>query len=270
MAKRKPKSKRPQPQHKKPKKSQHDKHKRLQRKNPNRKKTTQAKVPLTGLMHDAVAKINVGRTSEKLATVVLGLVVHQFVPDLPGRITVGLDDSPTARYGKHVEGAGVHHNPTPGPADGEWLYGHNWVSLAWLATHPAWGVIALPLRSLMYVLEIDVSKLVEKYDWEFRTKHQLGVELLTWFITTLRKLGVKTSVWLVVDGAYAARPFLLPILELGIVIVSRLRRDACLFDLPAEGSHGNRIYGKHKISLAKRAGHGTVGAPSPTHAVASR
>ncbi|MBP85187.1 MAG: hypothetical protein CMJ64_00460 [Planctomycetaceae bacterium] len=200
--------------------------------------------------------INVGRTSEKLATVVLGLVVHQFVPDLPGRITVGLDDSPTARYGKHVEGAGVHHNPTPGPADGEWLYGHNWVSLAWLATHPAWGVIALPLRSLMYVLEIDVSKLVEKYDWEFRTKHQLGVELLTWFITTLRKLGVKTSVWLVVDGAYAARPFLLPILELGIVIVSRLRRDACLFDLPAEGSHGNRIYGKHKISLAKRAGHG--------------
>jgi hypothetical protein len=116
-------------------------------------------------------------------------------------------------------------------------------------------VIALPLRSLMYVREIDVPKLVEKYDWEFRTKHQLGVELLTWFITTLRTLGVKTTVWLVVDGVYAARPFLLPILELGIVIVSRLRKDACLFDLPAEDSHGNRIYGKNKISLAKRAGH---------------
>jgi hypothetical protein len=304
MAKRKPKSKRPQPQHKKQKKSQHDKHKRLQRKNPSRKKTTQAKVPLTGLMHDAVAHlqacldrriafrlaiivagmfladdrrtasawfvaggvqddwdrfyhclVSVGRTSEKLATVVLGLVVHKFAPGLAGRITIGLDDSPTPRYGKHVEGAGVHHNPTPGPADGEWLYGHNWVALAWLATHPAWGVIALPLRSLMYVREIDVPKLVEKYDWEFRTKHQLGVELLTWFITTLRKLGVKTTVWLVVDGVYAARPFLLPILELGIVIVSRLRKDACLFDLPAEDSHGNRIYGKNRISLAKRAGH---------------
>lgn len=304
MAKRKPKSKRPQPQHKKQKKSQHDKHKRLQRNNPSRKKTTQAKVPLTGRMHDVVTQlqacldrriafrlaiivagmfladdrrtasawfvaggvqddwdrfydclISVGRTSEKLATVVLGLVVHKLAPGLAGRITVGLDDSPTARYGKHVEGAGVHHNPTPGPADGEWLYGHNWVALAWLATHPAWGVIALPLRSLMYVREIDVPKLVEKYDWEFRTKHQLGVELLTWFITTLRKLGVKTTVWLVVDGAYAARPFLLPILELGIVIVSRLRKDACLYDLPAEDSHGNRIYGKNKISLAKRAGH---------------
>ena len=303
MAQRKHKSKRPQPQHKKQKKSQHDRHKRLQCKNPRRKKTTQAKVPLTGLMHDAVTQlqacldcriafrlaiiiagmfladdrrtasawfvaggvqddwdrfydclISVGRTSEKLATVVLGLVVHKFAPDLARRVTVGLDDCPTPRYGKHVEGAGVHHNPTPGPADGEWLYGHNWVALAWLATHPAWGVIAFPLRSLMYVRKIDVPKLAEKYDWEFRTKHQLGVELLTWFMATLKKLGVKTTVWLVVDGAYAAQPFLLPIMELGIVIISRLRKDACLFDLPAEGSHGNRIYGKNKISLAKRAG----------------
>jgi hypothetical protein len=199
--------------------------------------------------------ISVGRASEKLATVVLGLVVYKFAPGLADRITLGLDDSPTSRYGKHVEGAGVHHNPTPGPADGKWLYGHNWVALAWLAKHPAWGVIALPLRSLLYVRKIDVPKLVDKYDWEFRTKHQLGVTLLTWFIAALRKLGVKSKVWLVVDGAYAARPFLLPVLDLGIVVISRLRKDACLFDLPAEGSHANRIYGENRISLAKRAGH---------------
>jgi len=303
MAKRKSKSNRPQPQHKKQKKSQHDKRQRLQRRNPDRKKTEQAKVPLTGPVGEAVALlqacldrriafrlaiiiagmfladgrrtasawfvaagvhddwdrfydclISVGRMSEKLATVVLGLVVHKFVPGLSDRITLGMDDSPTARYGKHVEGAGVHHHPTPGPADGEWLYGHNWVTLAWLANHPVWGVIALPLRSRLYVREIDVPKLVRKYEWKFHTKHQLGVELLTWFITALRKLGVKSQVWLAVDGAYAARPFLLPVLELGIVVVSRLRKDACLFDLPIAGSHANRIYGKNKISLAKRAG----------------
>lgn len=69
-----------------------------------------------------------------------------------------MDDSPTARYGRHVEGAGVHHNPTPGPADGEWLYGHNWVALAWLATHPLWGVIAMPLRSMLYVREVAVTR----------------------------------------------------------------------------------------------------------------
>ena len=304
MAKRKGSSKRPQPQHKKQKTSQRDKRERLQRPNPKRKKTTNAKVPLTGAMQTAVSVlqavmdrriafrlailvagmlladdrrtasawfvaagvqddwdrfydclISVGRTSGKLATAVLGLVVEKFAPGLPGRILLGMDDSPTSRYGRHVEGAGVHHNPTPGPADGEWLYGHNWVTLAWLATHPAWGVIALPLRSMLYVREVDVPKLAEKYDWEFRTKHQLGVKLLAWFMKSIRTLGVDAKVWLVVDGAYAVRPFLLPVLELGIVVVSRLRKDACLFDLPPEGSHGNRIYGKNKVSLAKRAGH---------------
>jgi Transposase DDE domain len=199
--------------------------------------------------------ISVGRTSGNLATAVLGLVVQTLAEGLGDRILLGMDDSPTSRYGKHVEGAGVHHHPTPGPADGEWLYGHNWVALAWLATHPAWGVIALPLRSMLYVREVDVPKLAEKYDWEFRTKHQLGVEILTWFMQSIRALGVEVKVWLAVDGAYAARPFLLSVLDLGIVVVSRLRKDACLFDLPAAGSHGNRIYGKNKISLAKRAGH---------------
>jgi hypothetical protein len=199
--------------------------------------------------------ISVGRTSGKLATAVLGLLVQQFAPGLGDRILLGMDDSPTSRYGRHIEGAGVHHHPTPGPADGEWLYGHNWVALAWLTTHPLWGVIALPVRSMLYVREVDVPTLAEKYDWRFRTKHQLGVELLTWFLQAIRTLGVELKVWLAVDGAYAARPFLLPVLEMGIVVVSRLRQDACLFDLPEAGSHGNRIYGHHRISLAKRAGH---------------
>ena len=199
--------------------------------------------------------ISVGRTSAKLSTALLGLVVRKFAPSVSGRILLGMDDSPTSRYGRHVEGAGVHHNPTPGPADGEWLYGHNWVALAWLESHAVWGVIALPLRSMLYVREIDVPKLAAKYDWEFRTKHQLGVELLTWFMQSIRALGLKVKVWLAVDGAYAARPFLLPVLDLGIVVVSRLRKDACLFDLPPADSHKNRIYGKNRISLAKRDGH---------------
>ena len=303
MAKRKRSSKRPQAQHKKSQKSRHDKRQRLQRRNPDRKKTTQAKVPLTGAMQTAVAAMqsvldrriafrlaiivagmlladdrrtasawfaaggvqddwdrfydclkSLGLLSAKLATVVLGLIVQQLAPLLGERILLGLDDSPTSRYGRHVEGAGVHHNPTPGPADGEWLYGHNWVCLAWLATHPLWGVIALPLWSLMYIREVDVPKLAARYEWEFRTKHELGVYLLTWFMTAIRAYGVEAEVWLAVDGAYAARPFLLPVLELDVVVVSRLRKDACLYDLPAQGSHGNRIYGKNKISLSKRAG----------------
>jgi len=307
MAKRKGSSKRQQARHKRnQKKSQHDKRRRLERRNPDRQKTTKAKVPLSGAMQQAVAVlevvmdrriafrlaiivagmfladdrrtasawfvsagvqddwdrfydclISVGRTSTQLSTAVLGLVVEKFASG--ERIVLAMDDSPTSRYGKQVEGAGVHHHPTPGPADGEWLYGHNWVALAWLATHPMWGVIALPLRSLLYVRAVDVPQLEEQYAWEFRTKHELGVELLTWFIKAIRTLRVKAKVWLVVDGAYAARPFLRPVLDLGIVVVSRLRKDACLYDLPAKRKSGGRgrprIYGKNKISLARRALH---------------
>ena len=152
---------------------------------------------------------------------------------MPASITTRLPDRPTASGCTDTTGS-----PWPG-----------WQRIR------VWGVIALPLRSLLYVREVDVPKLAEKYGWEFRTKHQLGVELLTWFMQSIRALGVKAKVWLAVDGAYAARPFLLPVLGLDIVVVSRLRKDACLFDLPPAGSHGNRIYGKNKISLAKRAAH---------------
>jgi hypothetical protein len=304
MARSKRSSRRSQPRHKQQTKSQHDKLKRLQRRNSKRKKTTKAKVSLTGAMQAAVSQlqmfmdrrmafrlaiviagmflagdrrtasawfvaggvqddwdrfydclISVGRTSGTLATAILGLVVQKLAPVIGDRILLAMDDSPTARYGRHVEGAGVHHDPTPGPAGGEWLYGHNWVALAWLATHPLWGMIALPLRSMLYVRQVDVPKLAEKYGWEFRTKHQLGVELLTWFKQMIRVLGVEAKLWLAVDGAYAVRPFLLPVLGLGFVVVSRLRKDACLFDLPPAGSHGNRIYGKNKLSLANRAAH---------------
>ena len=56
---------------------------------------------------------SVGRTSGKLATAVLGLIVQKFAPGFGDRILSGMDDSPTSRYGQHVEGAGIHHNPTP-------------------------------------------------------------------------------------------------------------------------------------------------------------
>ena len=204
------------------------------------------------------ALISVGRRSRDLATVVLRQVFAKLDPGPGGRIVLGLDDSPTRRYGKHVEGAGVHHDPTPGPAGGEWLYGHNWVSLAWLATHPRWGVIALPLRALLSVRAIDVPKLAEKHRWEFATKHQLAAQLVRWFVATLRSWNLVRAVWVVVDGAYAARPFLDPVLKDGVTVVSRLRKDAALFDLPPARTPGQRgrprKYGE-KLSLAKRAAH---------------
>ena len=48
--------------------------------------------------------------SRKLATVVLTMVVRKFDPGPGGRLIVAIDDSPTEHYGKHVEGAGAHHD----------------------------------------------------------------------------------------------------------------------------------------------------------------
>ena len=61
------------------------------------------------------------------------------------RLLLAIDDTPTKRYGPKVQGAGIHHNPTPGPADAKFLYGHIWVTLAWVVRHPLWGTIGLPL-----------------------------------------------------------------------------------------------------------------------------
>jgi hypothetical protein len=85
------------------------------------------------------------------------------------------------------------------------------------------------------------------------------VELVKWFVCKARGLGLQCGVWLVVDGAYAARTVIRPLAKLGVVMFSRLRKDAALFEPPPPGKPGRRgrppIYGKNRIHLAKRAAH---------------
>ena len=78
MAKYKGSSKRPQPKHKKSKKSRHDRCKRLQSRNPKRKKTTKGKVPLAGAMQGAVSALQSlmdRRIAFRLAIVVSGMLL---------------------------------------------------------------------------------------------------------------------------------------------------------------------------------------------------
>ena len=75
------------------------------------------------------------------------------------RLLLGIDDTPTARYGPFVEGCGTHYNPTPGPAGKKHVYGHVWVIVSALAPHPDWGVLALPLQAQLYIRACDIDKL---------------------------------------------------------------------------------------------------------------
>lgn len=172
------------------------------------------------------------------------------------RLTVALDDTPTARYGPEVEGCGIHHNPSPGPAGEKYVYGHVWVTLAALAKHPDWGTIALPLQAQLYLRHRDLAKLPPERRRAFRTKLEMAAEQLRWL-----KPWVESDfkeLWVVVDGGYAKKPFLKPAQAAGYTVVSRLRKDAALWSLPLTKPSGQpgpqATYGKERISLAKRAG----------------
>jgi hypothetical protein len=120
-----------------------------------------------------------------------------------------------------------------------------------------WDTLSLPLRALLYVRAKDVPRLAKAYPWDFHTKLELAAELARWLTEWLGETG--KALWLVADGAYAKRPFLKPVLALGLVVFSRLRKDANLRGLPpTKRRHGQRgplpTYGQDKIDLAKRAG----------------
>jgi hypothetical protein len=172
------------------------------------------------------------------------------------RLLAAIDDSPTARYGPCVEGAGIHHNPTPGPAGEKFLYGHVFVSAAALAKHPRWGSVALPLTAALYVRKKDVAQLPPERKRPFRTKLELAAAQLAWL--ALWSEHHFDERWVVVDGGYAKRPFLKAAREQVFTVVSRLRKDAALWSLPVPKPPGQRgpqaTYGKQRISLAKRAG----------------
>jgi hypothetical protein len=201
---------------------------------------------------------SLGRKTTAVAAVVLALLRGPL--DGPeSRLLLALDDTPTKRYGPEVQGAGVHHNPTPGPAGSKFLYGHSWVVLSRIAHHDHCGTIGLPLLGRLYIRAKDLPNLPEDIDWEFRTKPQLAAEMITWAGSLVTGPGPKP--WVVVDGGYANREFIKPAKRAGFVVVARLRCDAELYDLPPVLKPGQKrgrgrppIYGKNRLSLAKRAG----------------
>jgi hypothetical protein len=202
-----------------------------------------------------------GRRADLIAAHLAHAVVKPLVADRP-RLTFALDDTPTERYGRFVQGAGVHHNPCPGPAGSPFVYGHVWVALGLLVGHPTWGVIALPLLARLYVRRKDLPRIDPPHRPPFRTKLELAADLMRWAVSWLGFLG--KAVWVVADGAYAKAPFLKPMRSLGVTVVSRLRKDAALWTAPGprppHRRGRTRIYGEHRIDLAKRAGQRRGGA----------
>lgn len=197
-----------------------------------------------------------GRKTEIIAVIVFELMIR-IVYRNADRVLVAIDDTPTKRYGPKVEGAGIHHNPTPGPEKAKFVYGHLWVTLSVVVRHGVWGTIGLPLLGKLYVRTKDVASVPRHYRIRFQTKLQQGATLVQWAAERCQRAG--KVLWVVVDGGYTKAPFLKPAIGAAATVIARLRKDAALHTVPQpikkrkRGQGRPRKYGKNRIDLHRKA-----------------
>ena len=177
------------------------------------------------------------------------IILEQLGPVIATASTIRLvlDDSPTKRYGRKIEGAGWHHNPTPGRTNAKICFGHSWVVAVLVVTHPAFGEISLPIAAELYLRQKEIDKLQAKYKRAFQTKTAMAVAMVERLVPQFKGFGKPIEV--IVDGGYAKDTVLLPLGKIeNVTTITRLRRDAAVFDLPPPRKQGQRgrskTYGK--------------------------
>jgi hypothetical protein len=166
---------------------------------------------------------SLAQKTENIATQLFEIMIRRIYTNTKP-VLAAIDDSPTSRYGPKVQGAGIHRNPTPTPDGRKFIYGHVWVTLSAIARHKNFGTIGLA----------------------FKSKTEQAVELAKWAYNCCRRLGKK--LWIVTDGGFTKASFLKPVINIGVVVITRLRKDAVLYaelKQPKKRKRGRpRKYGK--------------------------
>ena len=170
---------------------------------------------------------SLAQKTENIATKLFEVMVRRIYKNT-NTVLTAIDDSHTPRYGPKVAGAGIHRNPTPTPDGKKFIYGHIWVTLSAIARHKNFGTIGLPLLARMYVKAKDLKDAGPA----FKSKTEQAVELAKWAYNCCRPLGKK--LWIVTDGGFTRASFLKPVIKMGAVVITRLRKDAVLYAEPKQ------------------------------------
>jgi hypothetical protein len=182
-------------------------------------------------------------SASTLTAVWVDLVPKLFTPlRLGGRAVCLADGIKIAKEGKKMPGVKYLHNGSDNNSKPDFIMGHSFQTLSFLADTPTGQAVAVPLT----------ARLGEGVVFTNRDKRTLLDKLVLIFREVAPLLNVGAMI-LVADAYYASRKIILPLLALGHHLVSRVRSNAVAYypaARPARPGRGRpRIYGK-KVKLA--------------------
>lgn len=152
---------------------------------------------------------------------------------------LNIDDTTAGRYGRHVAHAGWFKDASAtGPATKGTIvhWAHNWIVGAITLRLPYWKQIrwVLPAVFTLYRKKGDCDRA-----HPFATRQVLGARMVCQVATALPGVQIRVAA----DGQYATRDMVMGLPE-GVSLVSRIRRDAALYELsPKQRRPGQR--GRH-------------------------
>jgi len=156
-------------------------------------------------------------------------------------VDLNIDDTTAGRYGKHVAHAGWFKDASAtGPATKGTVihWAHNWIVGAVTLRLPRWTLIrwVLPTVFAIYRKKADCDR-----THPFATRQVLAARMVCQVATALPGMKIRVAA----DGQYATRDMVMGLPE-GVSLVSRIRRDAAIYDFPPKRRKpGQR--GRHPI-----------------------
>lgn len=157
---------------------------------------------------------------DKVGLQVAALVIERLVPE--GVITLVVDDTLHSKGGKHVFGAGMHHDALASTRKtARFQYGHCWVVLSVVVRIP----FALRPRALPVLFRLNIPK--KKVD-DYRVQHAKKTEQANEIIELIARAFPDRQFELTGDGLYSCRT-VLQALPSNVVMVGKLDLEAALY-----------------------------------------